>query len=40
MEYKKFVKDIKSLKIFYDNLISESEKYSIVLKKVNLLQKE
>ena len=40
METILFIKDINSLKLFHENLISESEKYSIVSKKINLLQKE
>ena len=40
MENILFIKDINSLKLFHENLISESEKYSIASKKINLLQKE
>jgi hypothetical protein len=40
MEYKPFIKDIETFKNFYSTLMSESEKHSIALNKILILQKE
>lgn len=40
MEYKPFIKDIETLNNYYSNFISESEKHSIALNKILILQKE